>query len=152
MVGGDLESRVTGQILVMRPEEPTSPTQCWLWTSDYACFDPLKSTVQAQSLEGGSHKSLVICSPGELIHPINPDICSTNTLLIIDQQLLDAKMINDTWSMEGAELATLTSTLFDSISTANLSALEKHSSCDQFPYRNRNSGAAVTSVHLTQFC
>ncbi|KAJ7478465.1 hypothetical protein FB451DRAFT_1172794 [Mycena latifolia] len=117
----------------------------WLWTGEYAKFDPLKgpqSTVKA-----GTRKALTVKVPGAFVHPLDAEIEDVTHLPSADRRVLVAKHIPHVWVVANNDLAAVVSTLYNSLdSAAVLKLLPKHGNCPLFPYLD-SSGAAAFMVN-----
>ncbi|KAJ7140342.1 hypothetical protein C8R46DRAFT_1233789 [Mycena filopes] len=138
---GSMESKatITAQLLALRDTlvcvGDGSPTKKWLWTGEYAKFDPIKGP--QSTVEDGTRKALTVKIPGQFLHPLDAEIESVNHLPVADSDSLVARHMLNVWAVPHEDLIAVVSTLYDSLDSATvLKLLSKHVKSKMFPYIN----------------
>ncbi|KAJ7849681.1 hypothetical protein B0H14DRAFT_3866837 [Mycena olivaceomarginata] len=133
----DSKATITAQLLSLRDTLVVIgdgfPTRKWLWTGEYAKFDPLKGPQSV--VEDGTRKALTVKVPGQFLHPLDAEIESVHHLPVSDSYSLIARHMLNVWAVPHEDLLAVVSTLYDSLdSSIVLKLLPKHGESKTFPY------------------
>jgi hypothetical protein len=143
---GSMESTViiTAQPLILRDvlvvgDGDTIPTtRKWLWTGDYAKFEPLMGPQSVA--EAGTRKALTVKIPGAFVHPLDAEIESIKHLSLADSEPLIARHMDHVWAVATEDFTAVVSTLYTSLDSGTvLKLLPKHGKSNSFPYVDSKS-------------
>ncbi|KAJ6611374.1 hypothetical protein B0H10DRAFT_2286888 [Mycena sp. CBHHK59/15] len=110
----------------------------WIWTGDYAKFDPIKGP--ASTVESGTRKALTVKIPGSLLHPLDAEIESIDLLSRSEWDAMHAKEYTYTWAIENDDLKSVVSAMYEGLEpTELLKLLPKHGRSDGFPYTDSDA-------------
>ncbi|KAJ7824429.1 hypothetical protein B0H13DRAFT_1658509, partial [Mycena leptocephala] len=146
---GSMESTViiTAQPLILRDvlvvgDGDTIPTtRKWLWTGDYAKFEPLKGPQSVA--EAGTRKALTVKIPGAFVHPLDAEIESIKHLSLADSEPLIARHMDHVWAVATEDFTAVVSTLYTSLDSGTvLKLLPKHGKSNSFPYVDSKNATA----------
>ncbi|KAJ7041428.1 hypothetical protein C8F04DRAFT_947209 [Mycena alexandri] len=145
---------VTAQPLIMRDiyvvgTHGVPSTRKWVWTGDYAKFEPLNGV--ASTVESGTRKMLTVKIPGALFHPLDAEVESVDVLASADNETMRGKNLTHTWSVANNDLMAVFSAMYESLDVAALLQLiPKHGTSDTFPYVRYNGIPALILENATQ--
>ncbi|KAJ7029665.1 hypothetical protein C8F04DRAFT_1187517 [Mycena alexandri] len=100
-------------------------TRKWVWTGDYAKFEPLNGV--ASTVDSGTRKTLTVKVLGALLHPLDAEIEDINVLGSVVSETMRAKNFSQTWSISNNDLMAVVSAMYEGLDVpALLQLLPKH--------------------------
>ncbi|KAJ7088238.1 hypothetical protein C8R43DRAFT_908771 [Mycena crocata] len=145
---------VTAQPLILRDlfvvgGQGVESVRKWIWTGNYARFEPLNGTISAA--ESGTRKALTVKIPGALVHPLDAEVESIDVLGPEEREVLQTRGFSHTWGISNADFAGVATGMYEGLDVGTvLKLLPKHGKSDSFPYINSKAEAVFILKNATQ--